>query len=105
MMVIFPMFSILLLMLSGCSTKEFHLGWYEKCLPSTIVVVEKEYPNISESLLECPEIPVPAHMTLQSEVSAYIVEITFSGRECKSNLKDVKMLLNEFKKDTDLTKG
>ena len=84
-------------MLSGCSTKEFHLGWYDKCLPKTVITVEKVYPIIDEDRLTCPTIPKPKPMILQSEVANYIVDLTISGKKCENNLNYVKILFNKFK--------
>ena len=96
---------ILLLTLSGCSTKEFKLGWYDPVLPSTVVVIKKIHPDVSPVMLDCPEIPNPIPMTKQSEVSAYLVDVVVVGKKCKSNLNYVKMVLTNFKTDTNTTKG
>ncbi len=99
-MVKYLTYSILLLTLSGCSTKEFHLGWYDKCLPKTALKIKKVYPQIDEEFLTCPAIPKPDdNITKQSEVANYIVELTISGKKCESNLNYVKMLFNEFKQE------
>lgn len=103
MMVKYPMFLTLLLMLSGCSTKEFKFGFYDTILPSTIIVVKKIHPQVSVNMLVCPEIPKPKPMTKQSEVSTYLVDIVVSGRKCKSNLNYVRMVLTNFKTDTNGT--
>ena len=85
-------------MLSGCSTKEFHLGWYDKCLPSTTVKVKKVYPQIDAEFLTCPTIPKPdTNISMQSDVANYLVDLTISGKKCENNLNYVKILLNEFK--------
>jgi len=88
------------LILSGCTSKEFKFGWYEPCRVATITKVKKMYPDIDESLLTCEDIPKPKEggYKKQSEVASYIVDLTVSGIECKSNLKDVKILLEDFKR-------
>ncbi len=86
-------------MLSGCSTKEFHLGWYDKCLPKTVVKVKKVYPQIDVDMLTCDIRPKPTNMTKQSEVADYLVTLTTYGKHCENNLNYVRMLLNEFKSD------
>ena len=85
-------------MLSGCSTKEFHLGWYDKCLPKTVIEIKKVYPNFQADDLNCTAIPKPDNnMTKQSEVANYIVDLTVAGHECKTNLNYVRLLFNKFK--------
>ena len=86
-------------MLSGCSNKEFHLGWYDKCLPSTLTEIVKVYPNIPPENLTCASIPKPDNnITKQSQVANFVVDLTVVGKECKSNLNYVRMLLLEFEK-------
>jgi len=104
-MVKYPIYLTILLMLSGCSTKEFHLGWYDKCLPKTAIKVKKVYPEIDKDYLTCPNIPKPdVNITKQSGVANYIVDLTISGKKCESNLNYVKMLFNEFKQESNISK-
>lgn len=91
------MFSAILLMLSGCTNKEFHIGWYDKCLPSTAVQVKKVYPNIDNELLTCGGIPRPPEMTMQSEVALHLVNLTDAGNKCRDNLLFVNKVLVDFK--------
>jgi len=97
MMVQSLIFSMILLMLSGCTNKEFHIGWYDKCLPKVAVKIKKVYPNIPDDQLECKAIPEPYRMEKQSEVASYITDLTEAGRDCESNLNDVKMIFENFK--------
>lgn len=91
-------YSAILLMLSGCTSKEFHLGWYDKCLPKTITEKEKVYPEITQEKLECIEIPKPPQdIKLQSQVATYAVDLMVAGKDCESNLKYVKISLDNFK--------
>lgn len=89
-------FSIVLLMTSGCTTKEFHLGWYDKCLPSTIVEYEKVYPIIPAEKLQCSQVPKPGIYTKQSEVAYYIVDLYKAGTACQDNLNFTRGRLDEF---------
>ena len=105
MTVIYPTFLVILLTLSGCSTKEFKFGWYEPQKPSVVVVRKKVYPNIDDDFFICPDMAKPPPMTKQSQLSLYLVDLTVSGMRCKSNLNYVKILLTDFKTDTNTTKG
>jgi len=105
MMVQLPLSLALLLTLSGCSTKEFKFGWYDPVLPSTIIVIKKIHPNIDHTKLKCLDIPKPQPMTKQSEVSAFLVDVIVAGKQCKSNLNYVRMILTNFKTDTNTTEG
>ena len=96
------MFLTILLMLSGCTNKEFHIGWYDKCLPKVAIKIKKVYPNIPDDQLECKAIPMPYRMEKQSEVASYVVNLMEAGKDCESNLNDVKMIFNNFK-DQDTT--
>ncbi len=96
-MVKYPIFLLTLLTLCGCSTKEFHLGWYDKCLPKTVITIKKVYPIIDEDKLTCTKIPKPPLMSKQSEVANYLVDLTISGKQCENNLNYVKILFNKFK--------
>ena len=89
-------------MLSGCTNKEFKLGWYDKPIPKIVVEIEKQYPDIKKEKLKCKTIPTPYRMGKQSEVSRYMVELYVAGKDCKSNLSDVEVLLKEFR-DTNTT--
>lgn len=101
-MVIYPMFLGLLLMLSGCSTKEFHLGWYDKCLPKTVVKIKKVHPQIAEEALSCTTLPKPdLNITKQSEVSKYLIDLTVAGKTCENKLNYVRMVLLNFKGNSD----
>lgn len=96
---------VILSTLSGCSNKEFHLGWYDKCLPSVVVDNQKVYPSIKSEYLTCSEIPIPDNnITQQSQVASYLVNLTFSGKECKSNLNYVRMSLQKFSEDINTSK-
>ncbi len=87
---------VILSTLSGCTTKEFKLGWYDKCLPTTVVAIKKVYPSIPDDRLQCMLIPVPGEMTRQSEVAEYLVDLTVAGRDCSSNLQYVRGNLEKF---------
>ena len=101
----FLLSSIILLILSGCSTKEFHFGWYDVVLPSTVIEIKKVYPEIPKDELWCPSIPKPDNnITKQSQVANYIVDLNVAGKKCKSNLNYVRMLLIEFKSDNNISK-
>ena len=91
-------------MLAGCTNKEFHLGWYDKCKPSTIIRVKKQYPLVPQELLSCPSIPKPISISKQSDLAIYLVDLTVAGKQCEFNLKDVKILLTKFKSDANITK-
>ena len=84
-------------MLSGCTTKEFHLGWYDKCLPSTAIEIVRVHPVVPIDKLECGPIPKPGNITKQSEVASYIVDLTVVGKECESDLGYVKDTLERFR--------
>ena len=91
-------------MLSGCTTKEFHLGWYDKCLPKVVVKYEKIYPNIAKDRLVCGSMPIPdANITKQSEVAMYITDVVEYGKGCGSNLEFVRDALGRFS-DTNTTR-
>lgn len=89
-------FLVVLLMLSGCTNKEFHIGWYDKCLPSTITKYEKIYPDVPVSKLQCLAIPRPGDFEKQSEVASYIVDLTVAGHDCHDNLEFVNASLVRF---------
>jgi len=105
MMVKLLLFWTALLSLSGCSNKEFHLGWYKKCEKSVVVKYKKVYPSIPSENLHCKEIPKPDNnITKQSEVSLYLVELFQAGKVCESNLIYVNILLSNFSMDENSTK-
>ena len=85
-MVMYPIYLALLLTLSGCTTKEFHLGWYDKCLPKTVDRIVKVYPDVDTNRTTCNVIPLPDAYTKQSEVAEYVVNLFVSGKECRDNL-------------------
>jgi len=105
MMVIFPLYLITLLTLSGCTNKEFKLGWYKKVLPTTITEIKRVYPEINEDKLTCNPTPKPPQLlTKQSEVALFIVNLTIAGKECESNLNYVRMSLDKFR-ENNTSKG
>ena len=93
-----------LLTLSGCTTKEFHFGWYDKCLPKTLIKIQKVLPPLTQDDLNCSEIPKPPTMTKQSEVSNYIVDLTVAGKDCKNALDYVKISINKFEQENNESK-
>ena len=92
-------FSVILLMTSGCANKEFKLGWYPKCLPKTVVQIERKYPSIGSDKLRCDEIPRPDVMVRQSEVANYLIDMSDSGNQCRDNLIFVRNSLARFRED------
>lgn len=96
-MVILVGYLAMLLTASGCTSKEFHLGWYDKCVPKTVVEVRKEYPSIGRDKLTCTEIPKPGEIKLQSELASYLVDLTVAGKECRSDLLYVDSALRRFR--------
>ena len=97
------MFFVILLSLSGCTNKEFHLGWYNKCLPKVVSKPERVYPDIPSEKLTCGSIPKPGIIEKDSDVSLYLIDLTDAGKSCESNLNYVRMSLKKFK-DNNQTK-
>ena len=94
----------ILLMLSGCTTKEFKLGWYDKCLPSTVTEIVRISPVVPKDKLKCTPIAKPGIITKQSEVADYIVDLTVARKECESNLIYVRDALIRFKDNNNSIK-
>lgn len=88
---------MILLSLSGCTSKEFHIGWYDKCMPSVAIDIQKVYPDIPDDQLECKNIPIPGRKEKQSQVALYVTNLMEAAVDCKSSLRDVKVLFENFK--------
>lgn len=86
-------FSAVLLMLSGCSNKEFHLGWYEPCIPTTLEKVIYKKHDIPSKLLTVSPMPKVPEATKQSQVAQYTVELWVVADECTTNLDKIKELV------------
>ncbi len=93
------MFFVILSTLSGCTNKEFKLGWYDKCLPKVVKEKERVYPSIPPEKLRYGGIPKPGIIEKDSDVSLYLIDLTNAGKACESNLNYVRMSLQKFKDD------
>ena len=93
------MLFVILLTLSGCTNKEFKLGWYDKCLSKVVSKPERVYPEIPSEKLICDGIPKPGVIERDSDVSMYLIDLTNAGKSCESNLNYVRISLQKFKDD------
>ncbi len=57
-----------------------------------------------DALWECPDVVIPADITMQSEVADYVLELYEAHQVCKDSLEDVRAWLIEAEKITEDSK-
>ncbi len=67
----------------------------------TLVVEERTKVAMPpDALWECPDVQIPADITMQSEVADYVLELYEAHQVCKDSLEDVRAWLIKAEKIT-----